>query len=262
MNKETVLITGASSGIGLELARCFAGEGCRLLLVARKRHLLQELADKLRLAHKVQSEVLQADLSTPGAPARIFEHLQTNGTRVDVLVNNAGFGANGNFVGVPLQRQLDMLQVNITALTHLTGLFLPGMLSRKSGGILNVASTAAFQPGPGMAVYYATKAFVLSFSEALAEEVAGTGVVVSALCPGPTLTNFAEAANAQNSKLFKLAAISAEAVAKAGHHAFRKGRIIELPGLRNKLLAFSVRLAPRAVARKVAHALNRGKEKR
>ncbi len=258
MNKETVLITGASSGIGLELAKCFAADGCRLILVARKRHLLLELADKLRAEQKVQSEVMQVDLSAPGAAARIYEHLQTNGTRLDVLVNNAGFGANGDFADVPLQRQLDMLQVNVTALMHLTGLFLPGMLSRKSGGVLNVASTAAFQPGPGMAVYYATKAFVLSFSEALAEEVAGKGVVVTALCPGPTLTNFAEAANAQNSRLFKVAAMSAEAVARAGHRAFRKGKVIELPGLRNKLLAFSVRLAPRVVARKVARTLNRG----
>ncbi len=261
MTTETVLISGASSGIGLELAKCFAADGCRLILVARKRHLLQDLAERLRQSHKVQSEVMQVDLSTPGAAARIFDHLQTNGTRLDVLVNNAGFGANGDFADVPLQRQLDMLQVNITALTHLTGLFLPGMLSRKRGGILNVASTAAFQPGPGMAVYYATKAFVLSFTEALAEEVAGTGVVVTAFCPGPTVTNFAEAANAQNSRLFKAAAMSAEAVARAGHRAFRNGKVIELPGLRNKLLAFSVRLAPRAVARKIAHMLNRGNQK-
>lgn len=262
MSVETVLVTGASSGIGRELAKCFAADGARLVLVARKRHALQALADDLHSAHKTQSEVLPADLADPGAPARIFEHLQNNGTKVDVLVNNAGFGANGNFVSVPLARQLEMVQVNVTALMHLTGLLLPGMLTRKRGGILNVASTAAFQPGPGMAVYYATKAFVLSFTEALAEEVAGTNVLVSALCPGPTNTNFAEVANATSSKAFMLVAMSAAEVARIGHRAFRQGKVVELPGFRNKLLAFSVRLAPRGLVRKIAGAVNRGNRKK
>jgi len=166
MSVETVLITGASSGIGRELAKCFAADGCRLVLLARKRHALQELADELRKAHKTQSEILPADLTEPSAPGNIFAHLQRHGTKVDVLVNNAGFGAQGQFAQLPADRQLDMLQVNITALTHLTRLLLPAMISRRHGGVLNVASTAAFQPGPGMAVYYATKAFVLSFTVA------------------------------------------------------------------------------------------------
>src|SRR5262245_27804137 len=155
MTSEIVLVTGASSGIGLELAKCFAAEGCRLILIARKRSALQALADDLRQKHKTQSEVITADLAEPGAPARILEHLKTNGTKVDILVNNAGFGAHGPFVELPLERQLSMVQVNVTALIHLSRLILPGMIQRRRGGILNVASTAAFQPGPGMVVYYA-----------------------------------------------------------------------------------------------------------
>ena len=256
MNSEIVLVTGASSGIGLELAKCFAEEGCRLILVARKRNALQELADELRHKHKTQSEVLPADLAEPGTPARIFEHLQTNGTKVDVLVNNAGFGAHGQFAELPLERQLSMIQVNVTALVHLTRLFLPGMIQRKRGGILNVASTAAFQPGPGMAVYYASKAFVLSFTEAIAEEVKGTGVVATAVCPGPTATNFGEAANAKFSHGFMKSMMSAESVAQIGHRAFRKKRVVSITGFRNQLLASSVRLAPRVVVRKIAKFIN------
>ncbi len=255
MSVETVLITGASSGIGRELARCFAADGCRLILVARKRQALQALADELNEAHKTQSEVFPADLSQPGTPARIFELFQVNGTKVDVLINNAGFGAVGDFAELAVERQLEMVQVNVTAVTHLTRLLLPGMIERHRGGILNVASTAGFAPGPGMGVYYATKAFLLSFSEAVAEELAGTGVTVTALCPGPTETNFAEAANARTSRLFAKAAMSAESVAWIGHDAFRKGRVVAIAGFRNRLLAFSVRLAPRFVVRKIAKRL-------
>lgn len=256
MSTEIVLVTGASSGIGLELAKCFAAEGRRLILVARKRAALQALAAELHRVHGTQSEVLTADLAEPKAPERVFEHLQTNDTKVDVLVNNAGFGAHGQFAELPVARQLEMLQVNVVALTHLTRLLLPGMLQRKRGGILNVASTAAFQPGPGMAVYYATKAFVLSFSEAISEELAGSGVTVSALCPGPTATNFAEAANAHFSRKFMRATMSAEAVAQIGHRGFRSGRAVVVTGARNRLLSFSVRLAPRALVRKITKFLN------
>ncbi len=253
---ETVLITGASSGIGRELAKCFAADGCRLILVSRKRNALQELAEELHRAHGTQSEVLPADLAEPGAPLRIFEHLQNNGTKADVLVNNAGFGAHGPFVSLPLERQLEMVQVNVTALVHLSRLFLPGMVQRKRGGILNVASTAAFQPGPGLAVYYATKAFVLSFSEAISEELAPAGLTVTALCPGPTATNFGQAANARFSHRFMKATMSAEAVARAGHRAFRRGRALAIAGRRNQLLTFSVRFAPRFLVRKIAKFLN------
>jgi uncharacterized protein len=256
MSVETVLVTGASSGIGLELARCFAAEGCRLALVARKRDALEALAAELRKAHKVQAQVITADLAHPEAPPRLLAHLQSAGLKVDVLVNNAGFGAQGRFVELPLGRQLEMLQVNITSLTHLTGLLLPGMVERHRGGILNVASTAAFQPGPGMAVYYATKAYVLSFSEALAEELAGTGVTVTASCPGPTATNFGAAANMRTLGMVKKVSMSAAAVAQLGHRAFRRGRVVAIPGLRNQFPAFLVRLVPRAAVRKITKRLN------
>ncbi len=253
---DTVLVTGASSGIGRELAKCFAAEGCRLVLLARKRHALQALADELHQAHRTQAEVLPADLAQPATPARICEHLRLNGTKVDVLVNNAGLGAYGQFAALPVERQLEMMQVNVTTVMHLTRLLLPGMIQRRHGGILNVASTAAFQPGPGMAVYYATKAFVLSFSEAIAEELAETGVSVTALCPGATATNFAQAASAQFSRLFMRSAMSAESVARIGHNAFRKGQVVAIAGTRNRLLGLAVRLAPRSMVRKVVKRLN------
>ena len=173
-----------------------------------------------------------------------------------MLVNNAAFGAQGRFAELPLDRQLDMLQVNITAVTHLTRLLLPGMIERRRGGLLNVASTAAFQPGPGMAVYYATKAFVLSFTEALAEELVGTGLTVTALCPGPTKTNFGAAAGGRFKPIAGRISMSAEAVARLGHRGFRRGKVVVVTGFRNQLPAFAVRLAPRSLVRKVAKHLN------
>jgi len=253
---ETVLVTGASSGIGLELARCFAADGCRLVLVARKGIALENLAGELRKEHKIQAQVITADLAHPDTPNRLLAHLQAAGLKVDVLVNNAGFGAQGRFAELPLGRQLEMLQVNITSLTHLTGLLLPGMIERRRGGVLNVASTAAFQPGPGMAVYYATKAYVLSFTEALAEELAGTGVTATAVCPGPTTTNFGEAAGGKFKPIARKVSMTAAAVARLGHRAYRSGRVVAITGVRNKVPAFAVRLAPRALVRKIAKRFN------
>jgi short-subunit dehydrogenase len=256
MASETVLITGASSGIGRELAKCFAEEGCRLILVARTRASLEALAAELRQSYQIEVRVLPADLAQPETPICLFANLEAEGLQVDVLVNNAGFGAQGPFAELPLERQLEMIQVNVTALTHLTHLFLPAMIERRRGGMINVASTAAFQPGPLMAVYYATKAFVLSFSEALAEELRGSGLTVTALCPGPTHTNFAVAAGMQNSRLLRMKSMSAKAVAQIGHRAFRQGRYVSIAGLRNQLAAFSVRLAPRVLVRKIVHQIN------
>ena len=256
MSVETVLITGASSGIGLELARCFAADGCRLVLVSRKGDALEALAAELRKAHKIQAQVFTADLAHPESPPRLLAHLQSAGVKVDVLVNNAGFGAQGKFAALPLTRQLEMLQVNITSLTHLTGLLLPGMIERRRGGILNVASTAAFQPGPGMAVYYATKAYVLSLSEALAEELAGTGVTVTASCPGPTTTNFGAAARMNTLGLVKKIAMSADSVARISHRAFRRGSVVAVTGFRNLFPTLLVRLFPRAAVRKITRRLN------
>jgi len=259
-NGETVLITGASSGIGLELARCFVADKSRLILVARNTEALESLAEELRRAHGIQTIVLTADLSRPETPARIFNELQSAGVTVDVLVNNAGFGAHGDFAGLPLRRQLEMIQVNVAALTELTGLFLPGMIERKRGGVLNVGSVAGFQPGPGMAVYFASKAYVLSFSEALAEELAGTGLTVTALCPGPTATNFGNVARGAKERQFKARKMSAETVARIGYFAFRKGRVVAIPGLQNHLLIFLTRITPRWLQRKAVKSLNRTKD--
>jgi short-subunit dehydrogenase len=251
-SEGTVLITGASSGIGLELARRFAMNGFDLVLVARRKDKLDELAQNLTASHAIKVQVVEADLTRAQAPHDIYDKVKALGTAIDILVNNAGFGARGAFAEIPVERQLDMISVNITALTHLTRLFLPDMLARRSGRILNVASTAAFQPGPLLAVYYATKSFVLSLSEALHEETAGTGVTVTCLCPGPTITEFAQTADMENTKLFKLGAMTAADVAALGYKATLAGKRLVVAGLFNQVLAFSTRLAPRSLLTKIA----------
>lgn len=246
---ETVLITGASSGIGLELAKLFAADKSNLVLTARNVEKLEQLADALRREHGIQVRVLVRDLADPTAPAAIFDQLQSEGVEVDVLVNNAGFGAVGLFAELPLDRQMEMVQVNVAAFTHLTKLFLPGMLARGRGGILNVASTAAFQPGPYQAVYFATKAFDLFLTEALADELAGTGIVVSCLAPGATATGFMAAAGAEKALLSRRL-MDVKTVAKAGYRGFRAGKLLVIPGLHNRLGVFAVRLLPRGLVRK------------
>src|SRR5674476_1175299 len=216
MDKLTVLITGASSGIGLELAKEFAQHGHPVVLLARNTQRLEQIAQEIRTRFKVRTDVVGADLRQLNAPSQIVEELNQRNVTVDILVNSAGFGLLGPFGQLELQKQIDMLQVNISALAHLTRLFLPGMVNRDKGGVLNVASTAAFQAGPNMAMYYATKAFVLSFTEALHEEVSRTNLHVSCLCPGPTHTGFGAAANMENAKLFKFGTQSPEEVAKFG----------------------------------------------
>jgi len=262
---ETVLITGASSGIGLELARRFAadyfsGSGCRVILVARNSPALEKLAEELRREYEVQATVLTADLSLPESPKKIFSELQAANVHVDVLVNNAGFGLHGEFVELDLRRQMEMIQVNVAALTELTRLFLPGMIRCQRGGILNVGSVAGFVPGPNMAVYFATKAFVQSFTEALAEELAGMGVTVTALCPGPTATNFSQVARGQRTPKFQAPKMSAETVARYGHRAFRRGKVVAVPGFGNHFLIFSTRIASRRQVRKAVKSLNKIKE--
>jgi short-subunit dehydrogenase len=249
---ETVLITGASSGIGRELARQFAGDGADLVLVARSEDRLLELAGELTAGSGVTVEVVPADLSQPGSPDQIVQTLAQRHIRVDVLVNNAGFGARGPVAGIGVGRQLDMIEVNVAALTQLTALLLPPMLERRRGGILNVASTAAFQPGPNSAVYYATKAYVLSFTEALAEEVRGSGVRVSCLASGPTETGFAAQAGAAGSRLFRRGVMDAARVARAGHDGLRRGKTLVIPGLRNRALAVGARLSPRILVTKIS----------
>lgn len=252
MAQETVLITGASSGIGLELARLFAGDGSALILTARRTDRLETLAGELRARCGVPVEVLTADLGRPEAPGEIFSEVGRRGVQVGVLVNNAGFGARGRFAELALERQMEILRVNVAALTHLARLYLPGMLERRRGGILNVGSTAAFQPGPNMAVYYATKAYVLSLTEALAEEVKGKGVTISCLCPGPTRTGFGAVADMDETPVFRFAAMGAEPVARIGYRGFRRGKVVVIPGRLNRIGAFSTRLLPRILARKAA----------
>ena len=248
----TVLITGASSGIGRELARLYARDGAGLVLVARSQDKLRELADELAAQYGAQAQVLPADLSRPGSPREIADVLAQQGIDVDVLVNNAGFGAHGSVAELGGQRQLDMIDVNVAALTELTALLLPGMLERRTGAILNVASTAGFQPGPNQAVYCATKAYVLSFTEALAEEVRGSGVRVCCLAPGPTDSGFAAQAGMAGTRLFRRGVMDAMRVARSGHDGLQRGKTLVIPGVRNRVLAFSVRLAPRALVTKIA----------
>jgi len=259
-NSETVLITGASSGIGLELAKCFAADGCRLVLLARNTAALEALAVELRAAYKIEAHILTADLSRSETPARVFQELQGRGMAVDVLVNNAGFGAHGAFAGLQLPRQLEIIQVNITALTHLTGLFLPGMMERRRGGVLNVGSVAGFLPGPGMAVYYATKAHVLSFTEALAEELTGSGLTVTAFCPGATETNFGQVARNGKVRRIKTGKMTVQVVARYGHDAFRRGKLVAIPGWQNHLIVMLIRLLPRWLVRKMVNWYNRTEE--
>jgi short-subunit dehydrogenase len=247
---ETVLVTGASSGIGLELARCFAADHSNLILTARNVPALETLAAELRNLHQINVEIVGADLAQPDSPQYVFDHLQGRGVVVDVLVNNAGFGLHGSFSQLPLANQMDILRVNNLALVALTGLFLPGMVQRQHGGVLNVGSVAGFLPGPGMAVYYASKAFVQSFSEAIHEELRGTGVRVMNLCPGPTESNFSRVARRYQTRELQARKMSAAEVAVAGHHAFRKGRCLCVPGVANRVLAQLPHWLPRAVIRR------------
>ncbi len=252
--REMALITGASTGIGLDLARLMAPD-FDLIITARNHARLEEIASEFQGNHGSRVHVIPADLARPDSPQKIFDEVSRRGLRVDALINNAGFGAYGEFKDITLEAQLEMIQVNITALTHLTRLFISGMLERKHGRIMNVASTAGFQPGPLMAVYYATKAYVISFSEAIANELKGTGVTVTCLAPGATATEFAARADMENSRLFKLGRMKSIAVAKAGYKGMMKGKTLVIPGLKNWVMAESVRFGPRklvtAVARRV-----------
>jgi uncharacterized protein len=245
--KEFALITGATAGIGYELAKLFAGDEFNLVLVARDPVRLKKVASELQGANKIAVIVLPKDLSNSSAPREIFDALVD--TPVSVLVNNAGFGSQGAFPQEKLELSLNMMHVNMDSLVRLAHLFLQPMLQRKRGHILNVASTAAFQPGPFTSIYYATKAFVFSFSVALAEELAGTGISVTTLCPGFTRTEFHERAGFQRSSRW-LSVMSAQDVARIGYEGLMNGKRIVIPGLSNKLTAaISRRLSPIFTAR-------------
>jgi len=248
MNPEksfpTALITGASSGIGLALSHELARRGYHTVLVARNTEKLQELAQTLQSQYGVQATVLGCDLATPSAAPDLFKQLQARKIAVDVLVNNAGFGHREAFTSAGWDTQASMLQLNIAALVQLTHLLLPQMLARKSGKILNLGSTGSFSPVPAMAVYGATKAFVLSFSEALASELEGSGVTVTTLCPGATRTGFADRAHAEDTLLFKHA-MPAQTVARLGVAALLKGKKRVVTGWLNRLMVASIRFTPR-----------------
>ena len=242
------VVTGASGGIGLELARNLAAEGHPLVLVARGREKLETLAAEVKRDHGVDALVIATDLSEPEAADRIVTRLREANITPQVLVNNAGFGLYGLHAEADLAEEQAMLNLNVTTLTRLTKLLLPGMLAARSGRILNVASTAAFQPGPYMAVYYATKAYVLSYSEALAQELAGTGVSVTALCPGPTASGFQDKAAMHDSALVKDRRLpSAKDVADYAVKAMNRGQRVAIHGAMNWLLAQSIRATPRRV---------------
>ncbi|MGC2185224.1 MAG: SDR family oxidoreductase [Terriglobales bacterium] len=249
----TALITGASGGIGYELAKLFAKDHHHLVLVARNGPRLKQVGDELQRQFGITVRTMALDLAAPTAPQSLFEELRRDGVKVDILVNNAGYGKFGEFAEVALEESAGQIQLNIAALTYLTRLFLGPMLERGSGKIMNVASTAGFQPGPLMAVYYATKAYVISFSEALANELAGKGITVTCLCPGATETGFAGRAGNDQSRLFrKLRPMEAKTVARAGYQGLLQGSTIVIPGFRNWLVAESVRISPRKVVTAVS----------
>jgi short-subunit dehydrogenase len=244
--RPLALVTGASAGIGTELARILAVDH-DLVLTARRTEPLHALTAEVK-AHGATCHVFPADLSEPAAPRKLFEQITAAGLTVDVLVNNAGFGDLGPFAKTDLAKMLRMIQVNVAALTELTWLFLPGMLARNRGRVLNVGSVAGFQAGPLMAVYYATKAYVNSFSEALHSELEGTGVTATVLCPGPVATEFAGVAGMQRTKVFSAGqTMAARPVADAGVRAMKAGQRMVIPGWRNKLLLFAERFTPRSV---------------
>ncbi|MBU7586033.1 MAG: SDR family oxidoreductase [Nostoc sp. TH1S01] len=258
--KKTALITGASGGIGYEFVKLFAQDKYNLVLVARSEQKLYQMADELKSKFGIDVKVIAKDLANPSAPEEIFSELQQASIKVDILINNAGFASYGLFNETDLTAELQMLQVNVMCLTHLTKLFLKDMVKQGYGKILNLASTAAFQPGPLMAVYYASKAYVLSFSEAIANELEGTGVSVTALCPGPTESGFQKRAAMEDSKLVSGQKImDAETVAKIGYEALFDNKTVVVPGLKNKLLTETVRFTPRKLVTKIVRSMQESK---
>lgn len=253
--KKWALITGASQGIGLEFARLFAVEDWDLIILARDETRLKEVAKDLSARHGVKVKVLAKDLSRIETPREIFDELQREGIFVSALVNNAGFAFQGPFAEIDLQKHLDLTQVNITSLVQLTHLFLQPMLARREGRILNVASTAAFQPGPFMAMYYASKAFVYSFSSALTEELRGSGVTVTALCPGLTKSEFHNRAQAKRSKALPM--MEASEVAKIGYRAMVSGKPRVIAGTLNKITAAIAKTLPAGFMAKAVRRINR-----
>src|SRR5438309_729212 len=256
-NLRVALVTGASAGLGSEYAKLFAADGHDGVRVARRRDRLDAIAKELREARGRQAHVIAADLSSPDAAGQVVDEVRRLGLQIHFLVNNAGFGTSGPFAEIDLHRSLEMIQVNIVSLLTLTRAFLQEMIARKSGRILNVGSTAGFQTGPFMAAYYASKAFVNSFTEALWYELRGTGVTATVSCPGATATEFAQVAGNDKTPLFKSGVMSARAVAENAYRAMMRGKTLSIAGFSNKLKIASLRLAPRGMARNMAAGLNK-----
>ena len=252
------LVTGASSGIGLAFARALAKDGDDLVVVARSVDRLNDLAEELKREHGVEVEVLQADLGSDAGVTAVEERLQSSGTdAVDILVNNAGFGTFGRFAELPIEREVEEIELNVVALVRLTRAVLPRLVLRRAGGVINVASVAAFQPGPFEATYCATKAFVNSFSQAVHEEVRGSGVKVLCVCPGFTITEFQEKGGADASSLPKFASQTADQVARDALRAYRRGRAVVVTGAPNKAMVATARVSPQLVVRRVAAGVGR-----
>jgi short-subunit dehydrogenase len=245
-----ILITGASAGIGEVFAKQLAAQGHNLILTARREDKLEQLAQTLQHQHGIKVETISADLASQDGSKQLADAVLSHGWQVNGLINNAGFGDRGPFAELALERQLQMIQVNITSLVELTHRLLPVIRKQTNAFIINVASTAAFQAGPKMAIYYATKAFVLSFTEALHEELKDSGIAVSTLCPGPTLSEFAQEANMTDTKLFKSGPMTADAVVRKSLR--KKDRAIVITGWKNLLGVWSGKLSPRCVTRKLA----------
>jgi uncharacterized protein len=254
------VITGASTGLGREFARLCARDGYDVVLIARSRPQLEALAAEIQQDTSRTARVIEKDLSIPDAAREVFDELTSAGLNVELLINNAGFGLVGRFWELDEEQQMRMVQLNVGALTHLTRLFLPGFVQRRRGQILNIASTAAFQPGPLMAVYYATKAYVVSFSEAMHNEVRDYGITITALCPGPTKTEFDKRAGGTNTKLLKgRNVMDANAVSQIGLAAVRAGKPLVIAGRINAVMAFLTRFAPRQFAASMARRFQEAK---
>ena len=254
---KTSLITGATAGIGYELSKIFAKNGYNLVIVSRDKQRLEAIAEDLKNENDIQVKVISKDLCESSAPGELYDKVKADGIDINVLVNNAGFGTNGKFTDFSAEKHMDLIQLNIASLTMLCKLFGTDMIKKRSGSILNVASTAAFQAGPYMSTYYASKAYVLMFSEALNNELAQDGVIVTVLCPGPTQTEFFERNDMVNTNIAKSPHImKAAVVAQAGFDGLMKGKRIVIPGLVNKTLAFTVRFTPRFIINRITSYLN------
>ncbi len=257
---RTALITGASSGIGLELAHLFAHDGYRLVLVARSRGALRELGDDLQSRYHIPVRISPKDLAHPASPSELHSELQEAGIVLDVLVNNAGFGVGGAFLDTDWDSEAEMMQVNMIAPTHLTKLFLPQIRARE-GKVLNVASTAAFQPGPFMNVYYASKAYLLHFTEALAEELEGSGVTVTCLCPGPVRTNFQKRAHLGETRMVHSPLmVDVREVARIGYEGMKQGKRVVIPGWKNRMVMEMLRISPRRMVTRMVRKLQEHKK--